>query len=206
MRKNIFAVTIALTLLIASVSSTTTISSYTSANNPVCSSPGTLSLEPSDLKYAGASGLNFDWATTYLDADGDSAPLLVTRGDGSSVGYKFISYTDNTLTSAVDKECSGTATGEFIGLLNGILVLKVGSDYQTCIFSPSAVSVKTLTFPTTLLSTIYKIWPYYVDGTTLYIMATDNTSSAVHSFDTSATSPITGTAVSNFLFNIQIQN
>jgi hypothetical protein len=95
----ISSVALILSLLLVLSTSTSIVSAYSSATNPICANSGVLSIETADLQTGGAAGINFDYAANYYDADGDSAPLLVRKGDGASTGWKFISYSDNTLAT-----------------------------------------------------------------------------------------------------------
>lgn len=98
MRKStILSVALILGLFLILQTATTVVNSYSSTENPICSSKGTLSLETTNLLGVGVAKISFDYASNYYDADGDSAPLLVRKGDNSSVGWKFLTYADNTL-------------------------------------------------------------------------------------------------------------
>lgn len=86
-------------MVISSVYTTPTIvSPYgPTETNPICTS--TLSMTPNNLKSGGAAGIDFDYAGAYFDWNGDSAPLLIRKGDGASAGWKFITYNDNAFTT-----------------------------------------------------------------------------------------------------------
>jgi hypothetical protein len=136
MRKStILSVALILGLLLLLQTATSAVERYSSTENPICSSKGTLSLETTNLLGGGVAGISFDHASNYYDADGDSAPLLVRKGDNSSVGWKFLTYADNTLQKVYESECTGTAKATFVSLLNKILIVKVDSSYQLCLFN-----------------------------------------------------------------------
>jgi hypothetical protein len=98
MRKStILSVVLILGLLLVLQAAANVVSAYSDTNNPICSAPGIASLETTDLQSAGQTGILFDYASNYYDADGDSAPLLVRKGDGISAGWKFLTYVDNSL-------------------------------------------------------------------------------------------------------------
>lgn len=161
------------------------------------------------MQSGGATGISFDYASNYYDADGDSAPLLIRKGDGASAGWKFLTYSDNTLQSVQESVCTGTASGVFVSLLSKVLIVKVGTDYQLCQFNtatPTAViNPKVLSVPTTGVTTISKFSAYFYTSSLVYVTITDNTSSAAYSYDTTATSPVAATLLGTFFYNFRFQ-
>ena len=136
MRKStILSVALILGLFLILQAAAVVVTTYPDATNPICSSPGIASLEATDLQSGGQAGISFDYASNYYDIDGDSAPLLVRKGDGTSAGWKFLTYVDNSLDSVQTSECTGTASGTFVSLLSKALIVKVGSAYQLCQFN-----------------------------------------------------------------------
>ena len=118
MNQNIvLLVALFLVLVMLLPATATVISAYSSSTNPICQTPGVISLDTTDLQIGGAAGINFDYAANYYDSYGNSAPLLIRKGDGTSFGYKFLTYSDNTLLTVQESECTGTATGVFVSFI-----------------------------------------------------------------------------------------
>ena len=130
--------------------------------------------------------------------------MLIRKGDGASAGWKFLTYVDNSLDSVQTSECTGTATGTFVSLLSKTLIVKVGSAYQLCQFNsatPTAViNPKVLSTPTTGIITVTKLSGYFFNNNKVYVTITDNSSTAIYSYDTTATSPIAAVMIGNFGF------
>lgn len=99
MNNKFFGVAVVLVLLFGLIKSGPVVTSATSVTNPICGGTGILSFESTNLSGGTSTTIDFDFATTYFDSNGDSAPLFVKKGDGASVGYKFISYSDNKFTT-----------------------------------------------------------------------------------------------------------
>jgi hypothetical protein len=101
-------------LVISSVYTTAApvVSPYGAAEtNPFCSS--TLSMNPTNLKAGGSSGIDFDYTSTYYNSDGDSAPLFIASGDGMLSEWRFSTTNDNQFTNSVIKACVGTTTASY---------------------------------------------------------------------------------------------
>lgn len=85
MTKSLLALVLVSAMLLSSVQSAT-IDSY-------CEAPNTLAVAATDS----GSAPTFDHVGTYLDANKESSPLIVTNGDGTNP-YKWNSYKkDGTL-------------------------------------------------------------------------------------------------------------
>lgn len=102
-------------------------------------------------------------------------------------------------------ECTGTKDAVFVGLLNKLLILVDGTTYKVCKFNtgdPNTATVLDLTIPIDQVAgTPTYVVPFFFVKSTflLYMSVSDGTDSAIYSFDTSASGPVTGTLVGNFM-------
>ena len=100
-KKIIFSVALVLGL-VSVLQANTVVTPYSATSNPICKAPGILAVETHNLNSEGSLGISFDYAANYWDEDGDSAPLLVKKGDGTSAGWKFLSYSDNSMATVYE--------------------------------------------------------------------------------------------------------
>lgn len=69
--------------LVSVLQATAVVTPYSAATNPICTAPGIMAVETHNLNSGTSSPIDFDYAANYWDEDGDSAPLMVRKGDGS---------------------------------------------------------------------------------------------------------------------------
>ena len=206
MSKNIILLVSVMGLLLSSVHATTATFTY-AASTPYCAAPGELSFSVADQSTAtGGNVIDFDSIGTYYNAAYESVPLMVKNGDGTSVNFKFYSY-NNDLSDISVKACTGSATFMFIDLVGSYLFLHDNAthNYVVCAYDPTADSTPVTLTTTGLVSgSISQFNPYLVDGTTLYVLVGDGTSSKVASFNagTGASSAIGNNLINLFFFDI----
>lgn len=204
MKANLISTIVLILALFIQFAVPSVVTAYGASDNPICSSPESLSLEKKDL----ATALTIDYSTTYYTEEGDSAPLWVKKGSGAT-GWKFFYSVDNKFTSFANKECSGTGSYTFVALISRALVLLDGSTYKICRFDPgTTVSTFMVTLnpiPTnTVTGTIKDVSFFYLsDVMVIYVSVSDGTDSAIYNFDISSSTPGSNpdaAASSNFLF------
>lgn len=90
------------------------------------------------------------------------------------------------MENLLNKECASSSTATFHAFLDQNLILKDGSDYKLCKFSPansvtSPIPMVTLTLPSSTIGVsgaITRFMPYYNTDTNIYVAVTDGTDTA----------------------------
>lgn len=124
---------------------------------------------------------------------------MVKNGDGTA-NFRFFSYS-NDLSDIDPIPCTGTADYKFIDLVGSYLVLNDTATPKlvVCAYDHTAASITPVTLSVTDLvpNRISHFNPYFVDGSTLYVLVGDGTSTQVVQYN-----PTTGAATKAGTFSI----
>ena len=176
--KNLMLFSFVLGLLMSIAYASTTFSF--ASTTPYCAAPGELTLGIEDQSNGGTV-VDFDSIGTYYNSDKESIPVMVKNGDGTA-NFRFFSYS-NDLSDIDPIPCTGTANYKFIDLVGSYLVLNDTATPKlvVCAYDHTAASITPVTLSVADLvpNRISVFNPYFVDGSTLYVLVGDGTSTQV---------------------------
>jgi hypothetical protein len=154
--------------------------------------------------------LDFDYGSFVLDrSNGDSIPLAVRKPKNGN-GWVWMYSEDNKFSSGIELECAGTETDTYVKIIRDILILMSASgELKTCVLDPTKTGKTT---PSTLAAiptdqvankpTVYSA--FYIressNERSLFFMFSDDTTSAVYSYDLKLASPIDAVLECIFLY------
>lgn len=153
-----------------------------------CLWPKTLELQSTDA--TSPDPVSFEYVGQYLNSDGESAKVLVKKGTASTP-YKMYSF-DKTGQLLDERSCPGTNDYDYVNLIDGYLFLHDSNNYYVCKYDPSADSSRVqLTTASLVTGALREFLPYYAVESTIYVMASSDTQTRIHTYTYAATGPLT---------------